>query len=500
MVLIDVAPVLPDLLPLGLVGVSMVSWLGDDGADEVDQDGGVEEDFEMDDGDDEFGMDDFDEDFDDLDGMDEGDEASSTELENRIEDLESEIADVSSTANTVRSENEQISEQVDEVEENVRKLLEIYEMVTRGVNPFVDDVSPEAGVGGGGDFGLFGDEGEESTEGDEDLESDIADAEAEEFFDDDAFDEEFGDEEFDGEEGEADLEAEFGGDDLDDADDDLEDGALDDGLEDDFEDAGTEKTMEENDTEDGGGTSFEELKAEYESGDADWAEEESPGAEEESLEPEESEGTTIEAADVEETPDDGLAAESQDDADLFKQDDLEGGDSSGPVSSDVETDTAAQPAEAAVTEAPESTTDSVDEGSEESLTEDAGFQFGAATAADPDQRPHLETPPNGYLADVLLMEWLSFLEGEFDARNAMRALNHYERIGWIGEATRDHCYAVLSGLTEGQSPYPDETGPTELSMDDHRRSLRYIEELATGHLDRELGERLSATSRDGIQR
>ncbi len=251
MILVDFAPILPEFFSLGLVGVGLVSWLGDDGSDEVEQEGDVGDEFDMDE-DDEFGMDGFDDDFGGMDGMGGAEEggASSTELDNRIEDLESEVANVSSTANTVRSENEQISEKVDDVEENVRKLLEIYEMVTRGVNPFVDDVNPDAGMGGGGgDFGLFADEDGGQTETEEDLGSDIADAEAEDFFEDDAFDDEFEEEEeFDPED--EDFGEEFDGAEM--ADDDFGDFAEDESMNgDELLDGETEETETTGDPTDG---------------------------------------------------------------------------------------------------------------------------------------------------------------------------------------------------------------------------------------------------------
>ena len=515
MILVDYAPVLPELFSLGLVGVGLVSWLGDDGSDEVDQEGDGEGEFDMGE-DDEFGMDDFDEDFGEMDGIDEGGGgATSTELENRIEDLESEIANVSSTANTVRSENEQISEKVEDVEENVRKLLEIYEMVTRGVNPFVDDVSPDAGLGGGGgsDFGLFGDDEDTTEEPEADLGSDIADAEAEDFFEDDAFEADFedGDDEFESEadafddgfedpeeSAENELEAEF---------DDFEE---DESMADDsvFDEEGAAESSSDSSGDGDGGTSFEELKAEYESGEADWADEE------------DDQTGTEPSADTEPT----TTAQADESVDLFQQDDLEGADDGTgaepvaaapesepatpdpgaadeePADSTIGSESGADPAEDHSEDVAASAATESDTASLAGPEDDAGFQFGAATATDPEDQPHLTRPPDGYLSDVLLMEWLEYLVAEFDARNAIRALNHYERIGWIGEPMRDHCYEMLQGITDGTYPYRDESGPTELGMDDHRRSLRYIEDLATGHLDRELGDRITAFRTDGIQR
>jgi archaellum component FlaD/FlaE len=84
-----------------------------------------------------------------------GDAVTSGELSNRMDDLEDEVASMASTVETVQSEHEGIRDAVDDVEENVRKLLEVYEMVTRGVNPFVDEQGP-SGVGAGSDAGSLG--------------------------------------------------------------------------------------------------------------------------------------------------------------------------------------------------------------------------------------------------------------------------------------------------------------------------------------------------------
>ena len=173
------------LLAAGAVGMGLTDiasgitgrFSGDDeAADEEDDDP-----FGEDDGDDEFGdlggWDDEDE-FDDF-GEDDGE---SSDLEPRLNELENEVAGISSTMGTVRSENEAISGTVEDIEDNVRKLLEIYEMVTRGVNPFVDEVEGAAGVGGS--FGLF-EGGNASDDGEGDLDPEVANAEADSFFDDD---------------------------------------------------------------------------------------------------------------------------------------------------------------------------------------------------------------------------------------------------------------------------------------------------------------------------
>ncbi|AKH97836.1 FlaD/FlaE family flagellar protein [Halanaeroarchaeum sulfurireducens] len=517
MPLVEHPPFFSFAFSFGVVAIGLASWLGGDGESDAEE---IEED--IDDGmgmDDEFEMDDFDDDFGGMDGAEEGGTgANTTELENRIEDLESEIANVSSTANTVRSENEQISEKVDDVEENVRKLLEIYEMVTRGVNPFVDDVSTEAGMSGeGGSFGLF-DDGEEDVadEPEEDLDSDIADAEAEDFFEDDAFDDEFTDE------------AEGGGDAIPE-DDDLDGMPAMDDEEDEFDDmpamdddadefdADFEEdsdTMDDDgDDSGGGGTSFEELKAEYESGDADWADE---NLDEET--PPDSEG-------VEEDDADESTGEGDDETeDLFIEDDLTdeeptdsgGEDSSGQGDADVASETVEETVQAtdvqteepsdresadAVTAEAESgsaATQSPESGSETAAASGEEFQFGAAVTSAGDTTPSVERPPDGYLADVVMLEWLDFLVDSYDARTAVRAINYYERIGWIGEPMRDHCVDLVMGITDAEYVYRDEFGTTDITMTDHRRSLRYVEELAGGRLERTFADKLDSRKADGI--
>ncbi|WP_232701707.1 FlaD/FlaE family flagellar protein [Halobacterium wangiae] len=435
---IHLTPTALVFVQFGALAVGMASWLDDDegsGDSEGDEEFGMDDDFD-DDFDDEFGS------FDDMDDGGGGggmQDSSVNELEHRIEELETEVSNVASKANTVRSENEQISESVEDVEENVRKLLEIYEMVTRGVNPFVDDVNPDAMGGGdaaGQSFGLFDDEEEAEDAGGDDLDSDIADADADDFFEDDAFDDGMDDLE-EGEEMD-----EFG--EFEDADEEGDEGM--DGF-DDFDDEDEESDGG------GGGTSFDELKEEYESGDADWAEGEAP------------DDAGIEA---DEKPDLG-----------FDDSDLEA------------------------------------EAEEEADTEEA-FEFGASEPdPGPDEAsgtppalglrtrgdgPHLVEPPKGYLGDVICLEWLDYLLSEFGPKNTVRTLNYYERIGWIGEPVRDQLFDYLEGLTDSDYLYREEFGTTELTMDDHLKSLDYIEELASEDIERAIVDRCEDLHRNGIQR
>ncbi len=441
---IHLTPAALVFVQLGALAVGMASWLDDDeegsGDSAGDEEFGGDEEFD-DDFDDEFGS------FDDMDGGGGGAGAQDTsvnELEHRIEELETEVSNVASKANTVRSENEQISESVEDVEENVRKLLEIYEMVTRGVNPFVDDVNTDSMGGGGAEsFGLFDDDdgGEDAAE--EDLDADITDADADDFFEDDAFEE----------------------DDLDDSgmgefDDDFDDGDEMDGF-DEFEDddeAENEEATDESETG-GDGTSFEDLKEEYESGDADWAEDDD-------------EPVTANA--------ESAAPVESDDSDLgFDDSDLE---------ADAEDDE-----ENGGFEFEE------EESSDDEPTSAAPAAPGLGFASDGDE-PHLAEPPTGYLADVVALEWLDYLLSEFGPKNTVRTLNYYERIGWIGEPARDHLFDYLEGLTDSDYLYREEFGTTELTMDDHLESLDYIDELASENIERAIVDRFDDLHRNGIQR
>lgn len=156
---------------------------------DVTSDGGTmfedgEEDLEFDEGEDLFGEGEFgdDDEFDDVGGGDLAD------LEGRVDQLEEEISSLSSTVSTVRTENEQISETVDDIEENIRKLLDIYKMVTKGVNPFVDQEGSNISASVDDDtLGLFEEESEEDPD---ELDEEVMEAEAEEFFDEDFSEEE----------------------------------------------------------------------------------------------------------------------------------------------------------------------------------------------------------------------------------------------------------------------------------------------------------------------
>jgi flagellar protein FlaE/flagellar protein FlaC len=358
--------------------------------------------------------------------------AATQELENRVEDLENEVGDISSTMSTVRSENEQISEKVDDVEENVRKLLEIYEMVTRGVNPFVDDVQgggpggdafPGGGEQGGSDFGLFDDD-EEEEESEEELEGDVADAEAESFFEED-FDDMEGDEEDEFDDFED--EDEFGDDDLDNMDGD--------------------EAMDDVDDESGqaGGSTFQELKDEYESGEADWAED-AEGS------PEPGQEESVDAgAEMEMDPEPEMDADS------------------GP---EMEMD----PDPVAAESADEATENAEDE-SEFEFQEPEETAEPAGEAQQGVAKPYLTDLPSGYVVDLVVMEWVEFLVDEFGPEEALHTISYYEDIDWISESVEEDLLTFVDGIVDVADVEADGAAPATLGVEDHIQSLTFMTQL-----------------------
>jgi len=329
--------------------------------------------------------------FDDMGGSEEmAASGNLDELEHRLDELENEVGSLSSTVNTVRNENEQISESVEEVEENVRKLLDIYEMVTRGVNPFADEVDPGMGGMGGemedSSFGLFTDEeDDQNTEG---VDEDITEADAEGFFDDDIVEEEENDfddgsESFDSEEMPDDESAETASTEADET------------LDDEAEMFDDEVEM------------FDDDLAETEDGSAG-AVDESQGQAEESTDP------VDDSAQRGEPPETESADTAEDD--LLDQ-----------VVEESDQRHADGPSQAAVS--PDAVT----------------------TAADTAGRPYLVTVPDGLGPELVVVEWLEFLVDEVGRREASRAIEYYESIDWL---TGDVADRLATYLQEFDFPSP----------------------------------------------
>jgi flagellar protein FlaE/flagellar protein FlaC len=477
----------------GIVGASVLDRLFDSGEADDDAvfddagglDGGSGDDSfeafdEMDEWDDEFGRDD-----------DDGDTGA---LAGRIDDLEAEVATLSSTVSTVRSENEEIAAAIADTEEDVRSLLDIYEMVTRGINPFVDEPSAFGDDPGQGSFDLFEDDDDEAAS----LDEDVASADAAGFFDEDLLE---GDERDDGDP--------FGG--ADPTDDTADDGRVpDDGAPTDDPDAGgpadaafaTDPADEDHAMTDEG-KSFSELKAEYDAGEADWAEEsatgdESPGDDE--LAPPDADPDDL-SLDVEPVGDD----ESSEDALEFGEADPEGVDSErddsevgdgafdgaetderpfddvgfddlGAGDDRLGGDPATRPNEVGSRRA---------RGGDPAASSGDGFEYvDNEDLAEHRRKPYLTELPGDYVGDLLVMEWLEFLVAAGDVTDAVRAVNYYERIEWIGPAAADRLREFLSGFGTVDRNLVDRPGTDHLGRDHHTRSLRYITQLngADSHL------------------
>ena len=101
------------------------------------------------------------------------------------------------------------------------------------------------------------------------------------------------------------------------------------------------------------------------------------------------------------------------------------------------------------------------------------------TAAVADARPVLESVPDSYAGEVLVMEWLSVLMEGSGPADALRAVGHYEDAGWISREVRDHLVDVIGGPT--LDVHVDPTQSRESTAEEHAVSYRYLSVLA--HLD-----------------
>lgn len=88
------------------------------------------------------------------------------DLEPRVKELEFELEDLAGSVETARRDNEEIAESLDHIQENIRQLLDVYEIVARNANPFIDGPDGDLDIGEAA-FDLFGDNLEENLAGDE---------------------------------------------------------------------------------------------------------------------------------------------------------------------------------------------------------------------------------------------------------------------------------------------------------------------------------------------
>ncbi|WP_248516433.1 FlaD/FlaE family flagellar protein [Salinarchaeum laminariae] len=106
-------------------------------------------------------------------------------------------------------------------------------------------------------------------------------------------------------------------------------------------------------------------------------------------------------------------------------------------------------------------------------------------SADELAKPYLETLPDGYAADAVVLEWLDWLVSAADCVSAAHAVGYYESIDWVTEDVRADLLGYLDGLgqVEGAADsYSVDEPPEALDLQDHLRSLQYVTELASGEV------------------
>ncbi|WP_231608302.1 MULTISPECIES: flagella accessory protein C [Haloferax] len=439
---------------------------------------------------DEFGDfgDDLDDGFDDDDfgGFDDDNSEELAELEDRVGELENEVSAISSGMNTVREENKQIGETVEELDDTIRKLLDIYEMVTRGINPFVDDAREMGGLDGGGAFGLF----EAEAEDEEHLDPEVANADAESFFDDD-----FG--ELDAEEGakEAELAAE---DELAEAERESPADALDDG------DEEADEADEADDSGAAGGASFDDLKEQYEEG-GGWDEEDEAEANEAEADEMEADDAETDLADAAVDLEDGF----EDEPVGGIEDEFEAVADEADETDDPSDEPSEPEHEPEVEDADGDVRKTLDELEAEYATaamakdelsdddEDDAAAEPEPSAAVEESDAYLAALPSNYVSEVLVLEWVEHLVAVGGALGASRALRQYREQDWISRAVESELNAHVGQI----APSVADADGGELRIDDHQTSLAYVCRLAEDVPRGQLYEELVAYGRrfDGIR-
>ncbi|QLG49265.1 FlaD/FlaE family flagellar protein [Natrinema halophilum] len=92
----------------------------------------------------------------------------------------------------------------------------------------------------------------------------------------------------------------------------------------------------------------------------------------------------------------------------------------------------------------------------------------------------LETLPDTYATDIIVLEWLTELVRTAGPAATLRAISYYAEIGWIDGEVREHLEAMLSGPDLDIHVDPGST-PDELTAEDHADSYTYIMKLQEIH-------------------
>ncbi|MFB6303572.1 MAG: FlaD/FlaE family flagellar protein [Haloferacaceae archaeon] len=90
------------------------------------------------------------------------------------------------------------------------------------------------------------------------------------------------------------------------------------------------------------------------------------------------------------------------------------------------------------------------------------------------ERPYLPRLPEKLAAEYTVFEWLDFLTRKAGFKRALRALEYYRSVGWIGEPAEERLREYLVGM-DVDRPRGEES---DLDVDDHLLSLVYVGRLA----------------------
>jgi flagellar protein FlaE len=103
----------------------------------------------------------------------------------------------------------------------------------------------------------------------------------------------------------------------------------------------------------------------------------------------------------------------------------------------------------------------------ELLTVDAAGREGGS-------RPHLDQLPQEYAAELIVLEWLEFLNATAGLEGTIDAIRYYRSIGWISEAVESDLRDYLSGVDAR-----DTDAAPGIDVDDHVESLLFVANLAS---------------------
>ncbi|WP_435334694.1 FlaD/FlaE family flagellar protein [Haloarchaeobius sp. TZWWS8] len=131
------------------------------------------------------------------------------------------------------------------------------------------------------------------------------------------------------------------------------------------------------------------------------------------------------------------------------------------------------------TEVPVETPDDLADAPTENEPEDDETDEGPDTfiSAEGDGRDAtLPDLPDTFATDVIVFEWMTELVTTAGPSAALRAISHYEEVGWISPAVKRHLENVLSAPDLDMIVDPTRD-PAELTGDDHADSYEYIMKL-----------------------